>query len=74
MDSQQNQTNRVLSMYDRLSKGHMLTKKTEADLFHVSEKTIQRDFDSIRDFIETTKPNEYLEYDRQKKGIQVRNK
>jgi predicted DNA-binding transcriptional regulator YafY len=64
MDSQQKQTHRILSMYDRLCKRHVLNKKEEADSFHVGEKTIQRDFDSIRAFLETVKTNEYLEYDR----------
>jgi predicted DNA-binding transcriptional regulator YafY len=54
-------------MYDRLCKGHTLTKKGEADAFHVGEKTIQRDFDSLRDFLETVKTNQYLEYDRKDK-------
>lgn len=67
VDTQQNQTNRVLSMYDRLCKGHFLKKKEEADVFHVGEKTIQRDFDSIRAFLETTKTNQYLQYDRKEK-------
>ncbi|MBM7702912.1 helix-turn-helix transcriptional regulator [Metabacillus iocasae] len=67
MSLSQNQTYRVLSMYDRLSKGHALTKKGEADSFQVGEKTIQRDFESIRAFLETAKTNEYLEYDRKDK-------
>ena len=67
MDTQQNQTHRILSMYDRLCKGHVLTKKVEADVFHVGEKTIQRDFDSIRAFLEKEKTNHYLEYDRKQK-------
>lgn len=67
MDTQQHQTNRVLSMYDRLREGHVLIKKAEADVFQVTEKTIQRDFDSIRAFLETTKINQYLQYDRKEK-------
>ena len=67
MDTQQNQTHRILSMYDRLCKGHVLTKKAEADAFQVGEKTIQRDFDSIRAFLEKEKTNHYLEYDRKQK-------
>ena len=73
MDSQQHQTNRVLSMYDRLCKGHVLTKKAEANSFHVSEKTIQRDLESVREFLETTKTNEYLEYDRKEKVYKLEN-
>ena len=69
MNIQQNQTYRVLSMYDRLCKGHVLTKKTEADAFQVGEKTIQRDIDSLRAFIEKEKTNQYLVYDRKRKDI-----
>jgi predicted DNA-binding transcriptional regulator YafY len=67
MTSQQSQISRILSMYERLCKGHVLTKKAEADSFHVTAKTIQRDLESIREFLETTKTNEYLEYDRKEK-------
>ena len=31
------------------------------------EKRSQRDLESIREFLETTKTNEYLEYDRKEK-------
>ena len=41
MTSQQSQISRILSMCERLCKGHVLTKKTEADSFHVTAgKTI----------------------------------
>lgn len=71
MDTQQNQTYRVLSMYDRLCKGNVLTKKEESYLFNVGEKTIQRDIDSIRAFLEKEKANQYLVYDRKQKGYQL---
>lgn len=67
MNTQQSQTYRILSMYDRLCKGHVLTKKAEAAAFHVGEKTIQRDLDSIRAFLEMEKTNHYLEFDRKQK-------
>ena len=60
-------TNRVLSMYDRLGKGHVLTKKAESDAFRVAEKTIQRDLDSIRDFLEIEQINQYLVFDHKQK-------
>lgn len=67
MSIQQNQTYRVLSMYERLSKGGVLTKVNEANRFGVGEKTIQRDLESIRTFLETEKVNQFLEYDRTEK-------
>ncbi|WP_342512557.1 WYL domain-containing protein [Sporosarcina sp. FSL K6-1522] len=71
MNAQQHQTNRVLSMYDRLQQGQLLTKKAEADAFHVSEKTIQRDIESIRKYLETTKTNKFLEYDHKEKAYKL---
>lgn len=65
--SREAQIKRVLSIYDRLCKGHALTKKSEKDKFNVTEKTIQRDFDSIRAFLETNKINQYFEYDHKQK-------
>ena len=58
-------------MYDRLCKGHVLEKKAEAQMFNIGEKTIQRDLDSIRAFLETAKTNEYLVYDRKLKGYRL---
>ena len=58
-------------MYDRLCKGHVLVKKAEAQMFNIGEKTIQRDFDSIRVFLESAKTNEYLVYDRKLKGYRL---
>lgn len=54
--------NRILSMYERLCEGHGLTKKVESDSFHVTEKTIQRDLDSIRDYLGDMKKDGAIEY------------
>lgn len=50
-------------MYDRLKSGHELKKKEEAARFKVSEKSIQRDLESIRRYLEKERQNEYVEYD-----------
>lgn len=60
------QIHRILSMYDRLQNGAMLVKKEESTRYLVSEKSIQRDIDSIRAFLETEKSNEYVDYNRSK--------
>lgn len=60
------QIHRILSMYDRLKNGEMIVKKVEAARYQVSEKSIQRDIDSIRAFLETEKNNEYVDYNRSK--------
>ncbi|MEK4715736.1 helix-turn-helix transcriptional regulator [Sporosarcina sp. FSL K6-5500] len=63
--TQNDQVIRVLSMYERLCCGHSISKRDEAGVFQVNEKTIQRDIEKIRRFLETSKMNEYLEYDRE---------
>ncbi len=62
------QIHRILSMYDRLKNGEKLVKREEATRFQISEKSIQRDIESIRDFLETEKSNEYVDYNRSKNG------
>lgn len=74
VDSQQNKGYRVLSMFDRLFEGKGINKKQEAFLQQVSEKTIQRDLDQIREYIETTKLNCHLEYDRIEKVYKLTSK
>lgn len=44
--------NRVLFLYSRLLEGQKLKKGELAEEFGVSEKSIQRDFESIRDFLD----------------------
>lgn len=65
---QQAQSNRILSMYDRLLRGESLKKRTEADRFRVSEKTIQRDIECIRSYLGITENSESLAYCRKVKG------
>ncbi|MER1985194.1 MAG: WYL domain-containing protein [Solibacillus sp.] len=62
------QIQRILSMYERLKKGEPIVKREEATNFKISEKSIQRDLDSIRAFIETSGANEYITYDRAQKA------
>jgi predicted DNA-binding transcriptional regulator YafY len=71
VNTQQNQTYRVLSMYDRLCSGKVLSKKEESQVFNIGERTIQRDFDSIRAFLDMEKSNQSLVYDRIQKGYKL---
>ncbi|MFJ7736510.1 helix-turn-helix transcriptional regulator [Lysinibacillus sp. NPDC097287] len=73
VDSQQNKGYRVISMFDRLNDGQGINKKQEAFSHQVSEKTIQRDLDQIREYIEKTKLNCHIEYDRIEKVYQLTN-
>lgn len=43
---------RLLSMYDRLSSGKILLKAEEAEYFEVNEKSIQRDIEEIREYLD----------------------
>lgn len=65
------QIHRILSLYERLIKGQLLNKREEANRFHSSEKSIQRDIDSIRKYLELEKSNEYIDYDYSKKAYML---
>lgn len=66
---------RVLSLYSRLLNGEIINKVKEAEKFGVTEKSIQRDIEDLRIFIEeTTRDGEHYEtvvYDRRKKGYVI---
>ncbi len=69
-------SNRALSIFSRLSAGKVIVKKEEADRYGVSEKSIQRDLDEIRTFLEGQTaedgiPNELI-YDRFQKGYRLK--
>lgn len=67
-NKKESQVHRVLSMYERLKSGESIIKREEAARFHTSEKSIQRDLQNIRDFLELENTNEYLDYDRSNKA------
>jgi len=73
VDSQQNKGYRVISMFDRLMDGQGINKKQEAFTHQVGEKTIQRDLDQIRAYIEKAKLNCHLEYVRTEKVYKLTN-
>lgn len=66
--------NRVLDLYVRLSEGKAISKTEEAKRFAVDERSIQRDIDDIRAFLEERKTvrasdHRTIEYDHGKKGF-----
>lgn len=66
--------NRVLDLYVRLSEGKVINKTEEAKKFAVDERSIQRDIDDIRAFLDERKTDRALdhrliEYDRRQKGF-----
>lgn len=66
---------RVLGMYTRLMNGAMINKATEATRYHTSERSIQRDIDDIRNYLEVTEDNggviNSVIYDRERKGYRL---
>lgn len=66
---------RILSMFERISKGEILTKMAEAKRFGVSGKTIQRDIDEMRSYYAENHLEETastIEYSKEKRGYLMR--
>ncbi|MCD7855349.1 MAG: WYL domain-containing protein [Clostridiales bacterium] len=66
-----NRLSRILEMYKRFMDGEIINKRETAIRFGVSEKTIQRDIDEIRNYISTNSRYgsfDNIVYDRKAKG------
>lgn len=62
---------RLLSIYERLNKGEILSKQDLASCYGVGEKTVQRDIDDLRAYLADEHQFESeisLRYDRKKQG------
>lgn len=53
MNDKKDKIERVLGIYSRLLHGGFVNKRDEAVRYGVNERSIQRDIDAIRDFVET---------------------
>lgn len=63
---------RILSLYKRLSAGEAIVKADEAARFNVNERSIQRDLEDIREYLaEDTDNRSELVYDRHKKAYVI---
>ena len=66
---------RVLSIYNRLMNGGIVNKSAEATRFNVTERSIQRDVDDIRNFLDETEDTggiiNNVVYDRIQKGYRL---
>ena len=64
---------RIIDMYVRFCEGKTINKSVEAKVFHVDERSIQRDIDDIRAFLGERSikigDNRSIVYDRAKKGF-----
>lgn len=71
--SSNDKTPRVLDIYTRLCEGKVINKRKEAEKFNVDKRSIQRDIDDIRSFLEERKVSDKpdareVKYDSVKKG------
>lgn len=66
---------RVLQIYTKLTEGYVVNKAEEAQLYGVNERSIQRDIDDIRAFLDAdadrTGVMNSIIYDRQAKGYRL---
>ena len=62
---------RILSLYTRLQRGEVLRKAEEARRFQVNEKSIQRDIESLRFFLEEENRNQTVVYDKRLGGYRL---
>lgn len=53
---------RILSIFERLNKGHIISKQQEAERFGVNTKTIQRDLEDLRLYLTDTNGGEVSQY------------
>lgn len=74
-DLKNNQISRVLQLYAKLSDGYVVNKAEEAARYGVNERSIQRDIDHIRNFLdedsERTGIVNSIVYDRMAKGYKL---
>jgi predicted DNA-binding transcriptional regulator YafY len=77
MSQRQSKNNRVLDMYERLCAGKVLRKAEEAQRFGIDQRSVQRDIDDIRAFLDERAvagigDQRHVVYDRQQKGFLLR--
>ena len=76
MDGEKNRKmDRVLDLYTKLLSGAMINKEEEAKAYGVNERSIQRDIDDIRSYLETAGMNtgqmNTVIYDRNSRGYRL---
>ncbi len=66
---------RILQIYSKLAEGYVINKKEEAQKYCVNERSIQRDIDDIRNFLDDdadrTGIKNTIIYDRNAKGYRI---
>ena len=73
MDGTVLKTDRVLKIYSRLVSGDVLRKKELAQQFHVTERSVQRDMESLRCFFAEQGLRQDIVYDKAANGYRLEN-
>ena len=71
MDIDNGKSFRLLNMYEKLNRGEVINKKSFAEEFNISEKSVQRDIEDLRTYISETYENSEsitIEYSRAQNG------
>lgn len=71
MDGTAVKSERLLQIYSRLVSGDVLMKKELAQQFHVTERSIQRDMESLRCFFAEQGLRQDIVYDKGKRGYKL---
>lgn len=71
MDSAALKSERLLQIYSQLADGGILKKKELAQQFHVTERSIQRDIESLRCFFAQQNLRQDIVYDRAERGYRL---
>ena len=67
----ESKSGRILSMYARLSAGQTLKKYELAEEYHVAERSIQRDIDALRSFMDREQLDQNVVYDAKERGYRL---
>lgn len=68
---EQNKPLRLLQLYTRLQNGEVINKKAAALEYEVTERSIQRDIEDLRCFLNDTAPAREIIYDAKAKGYRI---
>lgn len=68
---EQNKPLRLLQLYTRLQNGEVINKRTTAQDYGVAERSIQRDIEDLRCFLNDNEPTHEIIYDAKAKGYRM---
>ena len=71
MNEESSKSLRLLHMYSRLADGELLNKSEFAKKFGVTPRSVQRDIDVLRSFLDSENAGRQIVYDAQQKGYKI---